>query len=43
MECVDFDDIEKHRDIILNAFNDMKRDPNFKNKKIRLVVELAYD
>ena len=43
LECVDFDDIEKHRDIILNAFNDMKRDPNFKNKKIRLVVELAYD
>ena len=43
LECVDFDDIEKHRDIILNAFNDIKRDPNFKNKKIRLVVELAYD
>ena len=43
LECTDFNDIEKHRDVILNAFNDMKRDPNFKNKKIRLVVELAYD
>ena len=43
LECDAFEDIEKHRDIILSAFNDMKADPNFANKKIRLVVELAFD
>ena len=42
-ECEDFEEIIKNRDVILNAFNDMKKDKNFKNKKVRLVVELAFD
>lgn len=43
LECYDFDELLKNRNRILNAFNDMKQDSNFKDKKIRLVVELAYD
>ena len=43
LECEDFEEIIKNRDVILNAFNDMKKDKNFKNKKVRLVVELAFD
>lgn len=43
LECADFEEITKNRDVILNAFNDMKKDKNFKNKKVRLVVELAFD
>lgn len=43
LECEDFEEITKNRDVILNAFNDMKKDKNFKNKKVRLVIELAFD
>lgn len=43
MDCVDFDDILKDRDRIISAYNDMKADKNFKGKKIRFVLELAYD
>lgn len=43
LECEDFEEIVKNRDVIFNAFNDMKKDKNFKNKKVRLVVELAFD
>ena len=43
LECYDFEDIIKNRDVLLNAFNDMKKDKNFKNKNVRLVVELAFD
>ena len=43
LDCEDFEEIIKNRDVILNAFNDMKKDKNFKNKKVRLVVELAFD
>ena len=43
LECNDFEDIIKNRDVLLNAFNDMKKDKNFKNKNVRLVVELAFD
>lgn len=29
LECNDFEDIIKNRDVLLNAFNDMKKDKNF--------------
>lgn len=41
LECNDFEEILQNRERLLNAFNDMKNDKNFKN--VRLVVELAYD
>ena len=37
------DDIEKRMNDIRSAFNNMKNDKDFKNKNVRLVVELAYD
>ena len=43
MDCLDFDDILKDKDRIINAYNDMKKDKNFAGKNIRLVLELAYD
>lgn len=43
MESDDFEEILKNREALLSAFNDMKRDKNFQNKKIRFVIELAYD
>ena len=43
MDCLDFDDILKDKDRIINAYDDMKKDKNFAGKNIRLVLELAYD
>lgn len=37
------DDIEKRMSDIRSAFNNMKNDKDFKNKNVRLVIELAYD
>ncbi len=36
-------DIEKCMSDIRSAFNNMKNDKDFKNKNVRLVIELAYD
>lgn len=41
--CDSFDDLIKNREVFENAFNDMKKDKNFQNKKIRFVLELAFD
>lgn len=41
--CDSFDDLIKNREVFENAFNDMKQDKNFQNKKIRFVLELAFD
>ena len=41
--CDSFDDLIKNREVFENAFNDMKQDKNFQNKKIRFVLELAYE
>lgn len=42
-EFTDVDDIEKRMSDIRSAFNNMKNDKDFKNKNVRLVIELAYD
>ena len=41
--CDSFDELIKNREVFENAFNDMKHDKNFQNKKIRFVLELAYE
>lgn len=41
--CDSFDELIKNREVFENAFNDMKKDKNFQNKKIRFVLELAFD
>lgn len=41
--CDNFDELIKNREVFENAFNDMKKDKNFQNKKIRFVLELAFD
>ena len=38
-----FDDIVSSREALEHAFNLLKNDVNFQNKKIRFVLELAYD
>ena len=42
-EFTNSSDIEKHIEDIRSAFNNMKNDKDFKNKNVRLVIELAYD
>ena len=42
-EFTNADDIEKRMSDIRSAFNNMKNDKDFKNKNVRLVIELAYD
>ena len=42
-EFTNLDDIEKRMSDIRSAFNNMKNDKDFKNKNVRLVIELAYD
>lgn len=42
-EFTNSNDIEKHIEDIRSAFNNMKNDKDFKNKNVRLVIELAYD
>lgn len=42
-EFTNMDDIEKRMGDIRSAFNNMKNDKDFKNKNVRLVIELAYD
>lgn len=42
-EFTNVDDIEKRMSDICSAFNNMKNDKDFKNKNVRLVIELAYD
>lgn len=41
--CNSFDELIESREVFENAFNDMKQDKNFQNKKIRFVLELAFD
>ena len=41
--CNSFDELIQNRTAYENAFNDMKQDKNFAKKKIRFVLELAYD
>lgn len=41
--CDSFDDLIENREVLENAFNDMKQDKNFAKKKIRFVLELAFD
>lgn len=41
--CDSFDELIKNREVFENAFNDMKKDKNFQDKKIRFVLELAFD
>ena len=43
MTCDSLDDLIKNREVLENAFNDMKQDKNFAKKKIRFVLELAFD
>ena len=42
-EFTNVDDIEKRMSDIRSAFSNMKNDKDFKNKNVRLVIELAYD
>ena len=41
--CDSFEELLKNREKYENAFNDMRKDKNFQNKKIRFVLELAYE
>ena len=41
--CNSFDELIQNRTAYENAFNNMKHDNNFAKKKIRFVLELAYD
>lgn len=43
MTCDNLDELIKNREVLENAFNDMKHDKNFAKKKIRFVLELAFD
>lgn len=43
MTCDSLDELIKNREVLENAFNDMKQDKNFAKKKIRFVLELAFD
>ena len=43
MTCDSLDDLIKNREVLENAFNDMKQDKNFAKKKIRFVLELAFE
>ena len=43
MTCDSLDDLIKNREVLENAFNDTKQDKNFAKKKIRFVLELAFD
>ena len=43
MTCDSLDDLIKNREVLENAFNDMKQDTNFAKKKIRFVLELAFE
>lgn len=42
-EFTDFDEIEKQRDVFISAYENMRKDKNFKNKNVRIVLELAFD
>ena len=41
--CDSFEELLKNREKYENAFNDMRKDKNFQNKKIRFILELAYE
>ena len=43
VSCDSYDELIKNREKYENAFNDMKQDKNFQNKKIRFVLELAFE
>lgn len=43
MICDSLDELIKNREVLENAFSDMKQDKNFAKKKIRFVLELAFD
>lgn len=43
MTCDSLDELIRNREVLENAFNDMKQDKNFAKKKIRFVLELAFD
>ena len=42
-EFLTFDDIFSQREKLQNVLDDLKNDANFQGKKIRFVLELAYD
>lgn len=42
-EVKNFDELIKCKDVVMNALEDMRRDANFKDKNVRLVIEVAYD
>ena len=41
--CESFEELIKNREVLENAYNDMKKDKNFSKKKIRFVLELAIE
>ena len=41
--CDSFEELLKNREKYENAFNDMRKDKNFQNKKIRFILGLAYE
>lgn len=43
MEFDDLNDIDAHKEQLLNAFINMKNDKDFQNKNVRFVLELAFD
>lgn len=43
IEFTDFSELEKAKETVLNAYNDLCTDKNFAKKKVRFVLELAYD
>lgn len=43
MEFTDFSELEKAKEVVLNAYNDMCSDKNFANKKMHFVLQLAYN
>lgn len=42
-EFKDLSEMDKIQDSILSAYENMRNDPNFKNKNVRFVLELAFD
>lgn len=42
-EFINFDDIVKQKDVLISAYENMRNDKNFKNKNVRIVLELAFD
>lgn len=42
-EFTDFTELENLKETVLSAYNDLRTDKNFAKKKVRFVLELAYD